>query len=1373
VPQGILDSLSKISLTDTPSAMALDVAENFDEFYFTEEENAAATASNSNSNNSSSSNSSNSIEEEEEDEIFGSRLKNTFLGGGEFFTGMPDFDTITPNMYRKFSDNEILWITLIAQETTSMGIRYELLKIINVYWITRLNDLNDLFIMFSSENSLENKMLLNYVNCIESIMNNVIKRLVMDEIPNDVAPPVAAGIAAMAPGLAGNFYEEVFVDESQENPVVVNRDNETKMNDDDGNIGLSNFKNFDNYGSSPNWVGDMDSYGGGMVGGEIRAACDGGPFIEYLGDGAAEYYRDDIVSGLANVDNRILFVAFLAASLAKTKDELSHDFLPYLKGMVHTLVANNYDPVIQVFFNNLNPDPVANPDAQKIKEFIRELISKTVVADGEWNYYTSVLKFIDEKCSKINSVNIVMIANTQKYPYLSGLPSNGYLWQFSGAGDDDEEGDSLYLYKELDGNIIKVDEGKFSDASLIFCPDNATAARKLIPTRKQQNNTANGNVSVTVPGKEGINVVSNVCITNFKDSNFPLRFGAGLLDPANQNPIPKIKFSGLDANDEIAKIVIVPPGVKGLDGAPIQMDDIGRFRALIAQIQAEQDINLQNSRYARVFMTSGINNFMAMFGIQDGFISFVEPPVAAAAAGGGFNPAAMNISFTEEGDKYTGIRFNLTASATGAAAVDITLMTGKGKYVKSDTTIDNVSDFILYIQNAGIYITGVDIGICPVDIFGVQWASWVRLHKFAKAIYDRIPEAIRIQIGAQMGNVIQNVVAQRMIIQIIITLKSFGDSFQIDYVKDLSEYLKTNYNLIISIRSTDKNVGGESILKSCPFWLIGTGIRPHYDYYMKYISFFGKDEFKASLPLPQTSPVFAAKKAAADAAGLSIKPITNGLKSNCIEYNPIQTITTNNSLASPETIIEEVISVLISINSLYPAPPAPPAPGGMEVAEVAPLAAADQVIPHEQQQVFEGLLLVTLNLRILTPIATQTIFTTIASSGIIIEYPEIRQMQVQLQPVAFQNPDIDPNMVLGGKKIKNKIQVGGKPLEEVTMKHLSELLNMLITIRNITSVIQDDVQFSIFEKINNISTILKVKQKFLVSTFAVYDVSKKQGQLETVINNVKAAAIAAAPFPPEYSQFASKYLIPPINQRMEGLKTEYTRKLSESADEINQIVKDAAKVVEIKGERQGSGRAAAAAAVQRLEDIKRDDITAGVNSKTAITERFKETLENIKTSYHDFLEVLSFRDRPPTKAQQQQRANKEKLIAELEQKIITENAKNADLIASKVAEKMEKDNPVKQRAYILNLYEKGCQWFESQTQLFKTTLGMNIIHKTEVISLANPNLSIGGKNNYKPKRKTKKHYRKQYNTKKKHARRFIKKTKLNKRKVSRQSRSKN
>ena len=175
-----------------------------------------------------------------------------------------------------------------------------------------------------------------------------------------------------------------------------------------------------------------------------------------------------------------------------------------------------------------------------------------------------------------------------------------------------------------------------------------------------------------------------------------------------------------------------------------------------------------------------------------------------------------------------------------------------------DTTIDNISKLVKSFNNEPIEYKENDYP----NIINTN-DSWKRLYDYGRFIFKNIPGTIINKIGigywksktpggsgTGMGSV--QILNNWIFTEIIISLKSMGDSLQVNYDKRMNNYL--NSDKFISekfqkpintyISSSDKNVAAESFLIDGPFLINGTGMRPHNKLFKEYSVFFGKDCLK-------------------------------------------------------------------------------------------------------------------------------------------------------------------------------------------------------------------------------------------------------------------------------------------------------------------------------------------------------------------------------------------------------------------------------------------------------------------------------------------------------------------------------------------------
>ena len=384
-----------------------------------------------------------------------------------------------------------------------------------------------------------------------------------------------------------------------------------------------------------------------------------------------------------------------------------------------------------------------------------------------------------------------------------------------------------YLYMAIDTNPV-VPLFDFKDVCTSV-KDNATADFKLYPLLYE--------------------TVNETDLNNFADSLIDFYYAPGMIDPKTTGPYPKTNFT---ANPNIGKIKLFPTTIPDLD----------TYKRILNEIQLSQDINneTEGANNSRIDMMNGINSFMRYFGANFGL-----------ATGPIVDSNTVRFIEIQDGTKYSGIQF-VIPSVTNPIQIQI-----------GDTTIDNVTNFVNRFD-----------GIIPLGQGQIQEESWKRLHNFGTVILSLIPPAIlttilnNIDTSFNNPQIDQSTQRSYLLTEIIITLKSFGDSFQVYYSKKLRDRIKITYDLDLYLSSTDKNVGGECLLLNNTFWLIGTGIRPHSDFFTKNKGFFGKESFKQK------------------AAGL-------GVIEKETDIDGTVAITTNKSLMNESKYVESINNTFLKI----------------------------------------------------------------------------------------------------------------------------------------------------------------------------------------------------------------------------------------------------------------------------------------------------------------------------------------------------------------------------------------------------------------------------------------------------------------------------
>lgn len=154
-----------------------------------------------------------------------------------------------------------------------------------------------------------------------------------------------------------------------------------------------------------------------------------------------------------------------------------------------------------------------------------------------------------------------------------------------------------------------------------------------------------------------------------------------------------------------------------------------------------------------------------------------------------------------------------------------------------DTTIESISSFL---NHRDYFQYHYELGTPKVQItlqhLEDKLSNFTKRHSriylFGKAIYDNIPPAIHKTLIDALNTSDKISKEVQLLCIIIVSLKAFGDASQVNYSKRVNNYLKNQikFPVGIGIRTTDKNVFGESILFNNPFWFMNNGLKPHSDW---------------------------------------------------------------------------------------------------------------------------------------------------------------------------------------------------------------------------------------------------------------------------------------------------------------------------------------------------------------------------------------------------------------------------------------------------------------------------------------------------------------------------------------------------------------
>lgn len=666
----------------------------------------------------------------------------------------------------------------------------------------------------------------------------------------------------------------------------------------------------------------------------VSASSAGGSIPSKIMNGGAI----DICNGIYTEEHT--FVNLLLG-LTKTLDELVHDFnkKEYLHDHINVISTNykeNIDSISNFFDRSL---PEKNSDS--LKKLAQSIVNEKIILDEneplkdkEWNYYTSMLNFYDTACG-LDSIEMVKTVNIEGSPLFKTFKKedidkyikNGYIYKMESSSSKDSAEDNVedkasqYFYCSLSQELDKVEPTLNDELIYTYFQDNPTPYKKLLPLVESDINHTNNFY--------GINAVQK-----FLDRRNEIKYAAGLVDPATTGSIGKTVIRNHD-----------------IDLSPL--DTAAKERKVKSSyIQYLQDLNNANCITSRKIMADCLNEFMGYFGAglviskndsnkleidESSTITInIEDPVNKAfrdtenaflkifnqgmtdmpkkdnpffdyikykenTTKATYTPNNIEhnfkILFIEEDGKFSGIIFNPGTNNQNVFQLKV-----------GDFTIKNISDFFNFF-NKESPSKPIPSTLTSKHTQDANWRdSWTRLHKFSKYIFNNSFYVKKLNENMTKRNVSQDKITNRLnwfFTQIVISLKSLGDSMQVKYVKKMYDYIDSlNSSLQFYISSSDKNVAGESIFYKTPFIINGTGIRPHSKLFTKYTSFFEKKSEEANI------------KALFNTTLQNVK-MADGKTISNTELTTSKAITHNLGSIDLSSIIEKLFKITSRLNVFY------------------------------------------------------------------------------------------------------------------------------------------------------------------------------------------------------------------------------------------------------------------------------------------------------------------------------------------------------------------------------------------------------------------------------------------------------------------------
>ena len=438
-------------------------------------------------------------------------------------------------------------------------------------------------------------------------------------------------------------------------------------------------------------------------------------------------------------------------------------------------------------FKNLN-------DMSAIREFCLEFVEENTKTEPQEEYLNNLYKSIKN-------------GNSDEWNFYTSI-----LEYFS-EGCDGFNDLSMIRYKSCTNK--ETEEKEYIIRDINSYPSGETSYSNLFVVddfryRYQDNGTNDEVLSKLVQIEEGV---------DFKSSIQVIKNAPSLIDPATVHPINMSKFYPRDAE--------------------------------IFEFQKCQDLNNEtdtnNATIVQGIIKRGIEQFFSYFGAEGinvdsvRFVVFQDNKEIDPLKNELYNSWLTNLKNNNQEFSgkncpfyYTGIRISVDSLKRKADTLIPEFVGGAGP-TKLDLHVGDISiPNITNLINSGYYkdssiSTYTDANDVQTILDPETKKSWNRVVDFAKYIMDKSNSNFKKD--------------NDFLRFIIISLKSFGDSFQVYYSTAIQrtnnffpEISKKTY-----LSSSDKNTGAEKMLYASPFLLNGCGIHPYQGLQERFPAFF-KDE---------------------------------------------------------------------------------------------------------------------------------------------------------------------------------------------------------------------------------------------------------------------------------------------------------------------------------------------------------------------------------------------------------------------------------------------------------------------------------------------------------------------------------------------------
>tara|TARA_Y100000389_G_scaffold152291_1_gene152211 strand:- start:4741 stop:8430 length:3690 start_codon:yes stop_codon:yes gene_type:complete len=489
-------------------------------------------------------------------------------------------------------------------------------------------------------------------------------------------------------------------------------------------------------------------------------------------------------------DNTELKSHFYNLGRLKYHMDRIHDFKGNDKLKNETDIFDNYVTLLSYLNENVESEEYYN-----FKELFNTSFREYNVKDGltgdkrEHFYFMQVLNFMVNECGLTNSLFITKYSSDKT---VLDEVDDDLKFVFAGnttqEQDTEDDNSKEYFISTIEGSKITP---QFSENNIDYAfKDNNIVPKVLYPVSLLESATQG-------PLIEGKNIISKSDYDSFQNKfkKGEINTIASFLDPATTSKdfVTTKVYDIFDLNRDI-------------DNQDINSD----IDTIKTRIQETQKLDSPLCYYAVKLLSKGYNDYFNYFGalLRVDFDNITNSEAKERECIKYLKEGLYDSSVLPDDFEYP-IRYfrNPNSQKDNVIGIEVDVVMFKGSQQSKHVMKFNVGDTT--IKNIQQHINGLKQN--------------KNLENIANIIYESMPDSIQ---GISIQNEQSRTAFKKIKEIIILTLKAYGDSLQINYAKRLNNFLKINDILLenIGIRSTDKNVLAECLLLDLPIWCTNNGL---------------------------------------------------------------------------------------------------------------------------------------------------------------------------------------------------------------------------------------------------------------------------------------------------------------------------------------------------------------------------------------------------------------------------------------------------------------------------------------------------------------------------------------------------------------------